>query len=274
MNSIYELEAQNLQDTWSLLYLKAAGTVLSGKERGEELVRKANRRYGELIGEAERTEHRKNGIKVNLMNFYVMPRIRFVDPRLVEQRQRLNEQTALSDIIRCPFASCARLYQAEKEAKLFCEEFLPSCIGAYTENTAQVNISEVLTEPRNNRCRIASYYRPGNVETSLWKEHFSQFEEPKEGAGEVIQNGKDAREKWNRCADLLVQAFGETVPELSVQILEAAGTAVGEFLKMRAKCMEQQADRGFAERNCALEPDRYPDFGKTVIGILNPGKEV
>ena len=81
-------------------------------------------------------------------------------------------------MIRCPFASSARRYGTEKVAKLFCEEFTAACIGAYTENIAQVNISEVLTEDENNRCRIASYFRPANSNDD-YKMHFNSFEEPK-----------------------------------------------------------------------------------------------
>ena len=42
------------------------------------------------------------------------------------------------------------------------------------ENIAQVNISEVLTEDENNRCRIASYFRPANSNDD-YKMHFNQF---------------------------------------------------------------------------------------------------
>ena len=178
MNCIQELEAQNLQDSWSILYFGLAEYLLNQSEQGEELVRSAVRTYGELIGNREREQQRKKGIKTNLQNFYIWPQVRFEDPRLLEKQQRLNEQVELTDVIRCPFASSARRYGTEKVAKLFCEEFTAACIGAYTENIAQVNISEVLTEDENNRCRIASYFRPANSNDD-YKMHFNSFEEPK-----------------------------------------------------------------------------------------------
>ena len=63
MNCIQELEAQNLQDSWSILYFGLAEYLLNQSEQGEELVRSAVRTYGELIGNREREQQRKKGIK-------------------------------------------------------------------------------------------------------------------------------------------------------------------------------------------------------------------
>ena len=43
MNCIQELEAQNLQDSWSILYFGLAEYLLNQSEQGEELVRSAVR---------------------------------------------------------------------------------------------------------------------------------------------------------------------------------------------------------------------------------------
>ena len=53
MNCIQELEAQNLQDSWSILYFGLAEYLLNQSEQGEELVRSAVRTYGELVGDRE-----------------------------------------------------------------------------------------------------------------------------------------------------------------------------------------------------------------------------
>ena len=63
MNCIQELEAQNLQDSWSILYFGLAEYLLNQSEQGEELVRSAVRTYGELVGNREREQQRKKGIK-------------------------------------------------------------------------------------------------------------------------------------------------------------------------------------------------------------------
>ena len=119
MNCIQELEAQNLQDSWSVLYFGLAEYLLNQSEQGEELVRSAVRTYGELVGNREREQQRKKGIKTNLQTFYIWPQVRFEDPRLLEKQQRLNEQVALTDVIRCPFASSARRYGTEKWQNCF-----------------------------------------------------------------------------------------------------------------------------------------------------------
>lgn len=265
MNCIQELEAQNLQDSWSILYFGLAEYLLNQSEQGEELVRSAVRTYGELIGNREREQQRKKGIKTNLQNFYIWPQVCFEDPRLLEKQQRLNEQVALTDVIRCPFASSARRYGTEKVAKLFCEEFTAACIGAYTENIAQVNISEVLTEDENNRCRIASYFRPANSNDD-YKMHFNSFEEPKTDVSCVNQTMKEAVKKWNICARFMVQAFCKENSEQKATELTAY--KIAEFLKSRSKSMEQTLDYSFVKRNCALSIDEFVYFRKKLECLL------
>ena len=108
------------------------------KHKSEEKLRRTVRRYGELMGTAELEAHQKRGFKPNLLNFYTKSRYHCEDPRLVCECQRLNEQTALFNVVRCPFAHCAALYNMQKEAKIFCEEYTAACIEAYTGKVAQV----------------------------------------------------------------------------------------------------------------------------------------
>ena len=271
MNRIQELEAQNLQDSWSILYFKFAENLLRDMERGEELVRHAVREYGRLIGKEERRLQQKKKIKINLQNFYIWPQIRYEDPRIFEVQQKLNEQVALTDVIRCPFASAAERYGAEKAAKLFCEEFTPSCIGAYSEDIAQVNISEVLTEKENNRCRIASYFRPGNLKSD-YRSSFDSFEEPKTNVSGINQNLKDAKAKWNQCAEFMIQAFCSENPEV-LSSKEVVHT-IADFLQMRSKSMEQKLDIEFIKRNCAVPIEEHPEFRKRMKHELKPEEEV
>lgn len=271
MNRIQELEAQNLQDSWSILYFELAEYFLNQSERGEELVRSAVRTYGELIGNEEREQQKKAGIKINLQNFYIWPQVRFEDPRLSEIQQKLNEQVALTDVIRCPFASSARRYGSEKVAKMFCEEFTAACIGAYTENVAQVNISEVLTENENNRCRIASYFRPANLRKD-YKAYFDSFEEPKTDVTSVNQTLKQAVSKWNMCAEFMVQAFCKG--NLEQEAIEQAAYKIAAFLKSRSKSMEQTLDYSFVKRNCALSIDEFAYFRKKMECLLKLKREV
>jgi hypothetical protein len=253
MNRIFELEAQNLQDTWSILYLFLSKALLQAHHDGESALRATVRLYGSYIGTAERNEQQKTGKKINLANFYMFPHYRFYDPRLYASQQQLNEQVALFDVIRCPFARMMKLYNGETEGKVFCEEYTAACIEAYTEKIAQVNVSEVLTEPQDTHCRIASYYRPGNFGTG-WKEtSFNSFaEEPV--TAELHQELNQASMIWHQSAEYLVRAFSQFETNIAwpEEALSAGIEMLASFLKMRASSMERPIDLDFLSRNCAL----------------------
>ena len=241
MNRISELEAQNLQDSWSILYLALADQLLRRSEEGERQLRQAVRTYGRTVGQAERSGHQREHIQVNLDNFYNRPQHRFYDPRLFTETQRLNEQVALINVIRCPFALCARRYHQEGPAKIFCEEYTPACIDTYTGGVSQTNLSEVLPEPRDTHCRIAAYFRPGNV------------------SDEPCQTDQAAQ--W--------------MPKTAAPAAER----LAEFLRERAKSMEQTLDQGFVERNCALPtrtalPEPCSAFGAQLLRQLGINEEV
>ena len=253
MNRIFELEAQNLQDTWSILYLSLAKAMLQVHSDGEAALRTVVRRYGACIGTAEREAHQKEGHKINLANFYMIPHYRFYDPRLCALQQQLNEQVALFDVIRCPFARMMKLYDGEAVGKVFCEEYSAACIGAYTENIAQVNLSEVLTEPWDTHCRIASYYRPGNFGNGWQEAAFDSFSEDTNTL-ELCQELGQAKAIWNQSADYLVRAFSEydMAFEWPEEVLSEGIQQLASFLSMRAASMEQPMCLDFLDRNCAL----------------------
>ena len=262
MNRIFELEAQNLQDTWSILYLFLSKALLQVHPDGESTLRAVVRCYGGYIGASEREEHQKIGKKINLANFYTYPCSRFYDPRFYVYQQQLNEQVALFDVIRCPFARMMKLYSGETEGKVFCEEYTAACIEAYTEKIAQVNVSEVLTEPRDTHCRIAIYYRPGNLGAGWQDGSFSSFAE-KPITAELHQDLNQASVIWHRSAEYLVRAFCqyETNIVWPEEALSAGIQMLASFLKMRASSMEQSMDLDFLSRNCALNasaPEALP----------------
>lgn len=254
MNRISELEAQNLQDSWSILYLALADQLLRRSEEGERQLRQAVRAYGQTVGQAERSAHQQAHIPVNLDSFYNRPQYRFYDPRLFAETQRINEQVALINVIRCPFALCARRCRQEELAKIFCEEYTPACIDTYTGGVSQTNLSEVLPEPRDTHCRIAAYFRPGNVSDGPFQACFSQFQETArepEPAGLPLT---EAKRVWQESACWLLEAFCQTdqAAQWMPAAAEPAAERLAEFLSERAKSMEQPLSRGFVERNCAL----------------------
>lgn len=250
MNSIKDLEIQNLYDCRSLLYLSFAHAILSGLGiKGEEALRETVRRYGARMGSAEREGHEKNGVKVNLLNFYTKAQYHIDDPRFFCECQRLNEQVALFNVIRCPFAHAAALKGRLKEAKIFCEEYCAACLEAYTQDVAQINLSEVLTEPRDTHCRIAAYFRPGNIANENYGKYFESFIEtyPMFDGG---TNGS-AHDALIYSTSVLLQTFMED-KSATADWMRDAGTEIGSFLKQRATNMEQRLDDVFLSRNCPL----------------------
>lgn len=254
MNSICELEVQNLHDSWCILYYSLANSLVVAESDGEGKLRSIVRKYGAAIGLNERESHQEQGIKINLKNFFSMPRHRCYDPRLFVNQQRLNEQVALYDVIRCPFSQCAKQYHSEYTAKIFCEEYSAACIDAYTEQVSQVNLSEILTEPQNNHCRISAYYRPGNVGASKYQSYFDQFDEPMIETIGVEQKISDAVGIWNRSALLLWDVFvhDESSPNWIETAIKRATESLADFFQRRSTSMEQKLGLSFLEKNCAF----------------------
>ncbi len=249
MNTINDLEAQDLHDSWSLFYFALAREVLK-MDCGEDLLRSIVRAYALKIGEAELAAMRLRGLKPNLENFYLHPAHRFYDPRLLEEKQRLNEQVVLFNVVRCPFAHIARLTGNDLSAKIFCEEFTQACLAAYTNGVSQANLSELLTETRDTHCRIAAYFRPGNSTPEQIQECFSDW---KETSHESLcsQDASEAREIWHESAHSLFETFAEHVPQCADRGAEAAAADLAAFVQRRAVSTKNTVSRDFALAHCA-----------------------
>lgn len=257
MNSIKELEIQNLQDSWSILYLSMARVYL--ERNSEDGLRKIIRSYGREIGRRELTTHMEKGMRNNLKNYFLHPSNRVCDPRFVWEKQRLNEQVALFNVIRCPFAMLSRLRREDETGKIFCEEYCAAAIGEYTKNAGQTNISEVLTEPENSHCRLAVYYRPANVSKEQAGQSFTCREETK-AAEETdrtengIINPENIKDVWQLSAALLLKIFedGNEDEDSRVACIQYAAGEIADFMKKRAVSMEKKLDAEFIDRNCAI----------------------
>lgn len=254
MDRLIDLPAQNLQDTVSLLYLSMASTVAETLPKDSDtIIRSIVRRFGNLLGEEEKKRTEAAGEQTNLATFFKHPKTRFYDPRLYVEAQRDNEQVALFNVVRCPFAFRARVCHQEKVAKLFCEEFLSACLDGYTDNVTQTNLSEVLSEPRNTHCRIACYYRPANMSEEEWPKHFSTYAE-EEKAVEKIEPS-DLQECSKVQAAYLMQAFEETLSaELLDKAAKNAGKTLADFIIGRTISQSRKLDQAFLEENSAIMP--------------------
>jgi hypothetical protein len=258
MDSLRDLEIQNLQDALSILYLYLADAVLQSPiDDSEAKIRAWVRAYGKKIGQYERTCHLIKGRKINLETFYHHPEARIYDPRFYAEEQRLNEQVALFHVIRCPFALTARRAGKAKTAKIFCEEYSSACLEAYTENVAQVNVSEVLTEPRDSHCRLATYFRPANTEAEKVRDCFTENREISHETDSITQDRATAQTAAHIEARIMLDTFYEMrFPEnVTKNALQEAAKAVAFFLKERSVSMFKKYDEQFLKENCPVSED-------------------
>lgn len=275
MNGIDELEIQNLHDTWCILY-GSLSKIFDKSTTGEALLRNAIRLYGSFIGRKELDSHMQNMIKPNVKNFFIFPYNRFYDPRLYVNKQNLNEQVGIFDVLRCPFANFFRKSNDSINGKIFCEEFMHSCFKEYSKDIAQVNISEMLSDKTYNYCRIAIYYRPGNVGLEEYKQHFDSFNETNIETNGVSQNKLLARKIWNENSSLLVEAFSiiNNNDEKITNALVEAAEIISSLLEKHSINTNNEINLEFIRNNCSINIDCdetkiFSIFKKTLLKQLN-----
>jgi len=194
MYKIDELEIQNLQDSWSAMYVIMARSVMDTFGRaGEGVLRESIRRFGRDEGLTKRQHHLDNNIKINLKSLFTIGLDCPSDPRFRENLLRLDEQVRLLDVITCPIADLWIKYGEKKLGRIYCEEFNHACVIAYCYDKAQVNISKTLTHDEDNHCRMAMYFRPANVSKELRPKCFVELDPGCELNEESVLPNVDAK---------------------------------------------------------------------------------
>ena len=107
-----------------------------------------------------------------------------------------------------------------------------------------------MTEPQNNHCRIAVYYRPGNVGASDYQTHFDCFHEPHTETLGAAQTADMAIKIWNNATLILLRCFTQKID--CSGLLDQAANRISEFLRKRSNSMEQKMGYDFLERNCSF----------------------
>lgn len=176
MYNINEIEYQNKQDCFSLLYLKLGRSLMDYCGRkAEGALREAVRRMGSESGELIRIKFKNEGIRTNLMNLSILNFACSRDPRMKVQSLEETEQVRLWEVYTCPLAV---LWNKANEAKLgsfYCEEYLHAFLEGYTMKKGQMNLSDLMTCPRDLHCRFSAYYRPANTNGTQREESFSPY---------------------------------------------------------------------------------------------------
>lgn len=249
MYKLDELEIQNLQDSWSAMYVIIARSIMDILGRaGEGVLRESIRRFGRDEGLSVNRYHQNNNIKINLENFFTVRCRCLEDPRFRANIQCFDEQVRLMDVITCPMADLWNRYGENDIGRFYCEEFYHACFGAYCYDRVKVNISKTLTQDRDNHCRFALYFRPANLPEELRSKCFREFD-PDYKLPEAF---------GVRCADAK-QSFTSLWLKMYYYMLEVAGERYG----MEGQCAVALGLRKLALDAAAFMKKRADMTGNT-----------
>lgn len=264
MYKIDELEIQNLQDSWSAMYVILARSVMDTLGRaGEGVLRESIRRFGRDRGLTNRQHHLDNNIKINLKSISAIECDCPGDPRFRENLLRLDEQVHLADVITCPLADLWIKYGEKDLGRIYCEEFYHAYFRAYCYDKAQVNLSKTLTHDGDNHCRFAVYFRPANLSEETRPKCFAEFDPRYEFSEEPIMPSVKAKNGfaslWLKMyyyllevADELYGCEGRCAIAIGLQKLgdDAAG-----FMKKRADMTGNVPNSAYVSANYPINID-------------------
>lgn len=261
------IKLQNQQDVFSAMFLFISREILKycGERSGEGVIREAVRRVGCKRGAIQRIQLQNAHVKANLQSLNRFHRNCTADPRcrcktLWDQEDRQNWE-----IHTCPLADYWRANRAEKLGSFFCEEYQLNRFLAYTEDIGQLNLSKMLTCPRDNFCCFSAYYREANMSSEKALEVFTSNGSSKgSDAGEMISVSEDIHE-------MTVLMFYYLYEVAKERFDMEGGCAVAhglrrwqiqtkEFLAAKADAVLQKMDIQFLEENFPLPVDSSTDM--------------
>ena len=276
MYTYADIKLQNQQDAFSAMYLYVSRNILRlcGQRTGERIIREAARRAGRESGLRQRARLREAGVKTNLHNLFHCGRDFVEDPRVRGKEIFDEEDRQIWEVYTCPLADFWNRSGDGVLGSFYCEEYQYARILAYTDGIGQLNLSNVLTCPRDNFCRFSLYFREANMSRERAKESFAHcdpgYQAPETppadvSFGEGIRNMtisiychllETAREY---CGQEGVCAVAEGLKEWMPQALESLKTqAVHTLCPLDGDFVEKNFPLALnAEADPAWEP--YPD---------------
>lgn len=259
MEEKMEKQIGNLQDCWSILYIKLAKALADAVPvEGEAAVREAVRRFGRDRGEKLRLRHAGCGLKINLENlftYYDLPG----DPRFKRRKIRLNPQERLSDTLVCPIAQLWKDAGERQLGRVYCEEFHHAMFGSYAKK-AQIDLAKTLTQEGDDYCCFAVYLRPANMDPEERKEAFTEFDPEYHFPDDFSYDEGTHRNGFNMlCIKLgyylvqqAVERLGEAGREAASIGLNKTAEAYVDFMKVKSRQSGQKMDEIFLKENCPL----------------------
>lgn len=268
MYRIDELEIQNLQDSWSSMYIILARNIMEMFGRsGEGVIREAIRRYGRDLGMETRKLHLNKAIKINLKNLYSHASNLHYDPRFRENLIRLDEQVYISDVITCPMASIWNKNNCKALGRLYCEEFYQAYYKSYCYSKAQINISKTLTHDGDNHCQMSMYFRPANLEKELRDKCFEGANFDYKSEKKIDINPKEAKEiyksLWLKMYYFILEVAYERYSYNGLaaiaQGLQKLAVDASDFLIKRADMTGNTLNSSFISKNYPVDIDIAED---------------
>lgn len=266
MGKQMEKQIGNLQDCWSILYIKLARALVDAVPvEGEAAVREAIRRFGRDRGEKLRMRHAGCGLKINLENlftYYDLPG----DPRFKRRKIRLNPQERLSDTLVCPIAQLWKEAGEKELGRVYCEEFHHAMFGSYAKK-AQIDLAKTLTQEGDDYCCFAVYLRPANMDREERKEAFAEFDPEYRFPADFIYDEGTHRNGFNMlCIKLgyylvqqAVESLGEAGKKAAAKGLNETAEAFAQFMKAGSCDAGQELNETFLKENCPLSADMSAD---------------
>lgn len=259
MSKLSDLKIENLQDSWSMLYLCLAKACVNAKGiDGENILRKGIREFGYDRSRNLVKLHKSLGLKLNMKNLFSygdLPN----DPRFKRERIALNPQERISNTLVCPIADMWKRHDGRWLGRIYCEEFHHACYGSYAPHV-QVNLAKTLTQVYDDHCCFAVYLRPGDQTAEERKNSFAECDPAYKEPDMTNYQPPDAKTGFqNLCVKIifhiyraLKEAYGEEGCQIAKQGLSAYAAMETEFLNHRAESMSHPSDKAFLKENSPL----------------------
>ena len=257
MFTIYEIEQENQQSVFPrLFYFLAKNIVATCGRGGEGAVREAVRDLGAKHGRELRGAHRNAGLKQNV-KCYQCASDEATDTRKRQCVSILDEEVCVKEVYTCPWADIWQRYRCSEIGRWYCEEFEKAKFEAYTGGKGQMHLSQLLTEERNNHCRLAMYYRKANLTEKEAAEVFTENRHTPAREDDRTERfyrpaGELCRELYYAMYDAAARKFGdEGRCAVAAGLREFAADAI-TVLRDQARRTLHHCDAAFAKANFPL----------------------
>ena len=266
MYTYEEIKPQNKQDAFAAMYLCITRSIrdLCGQKIGERIIREAVRRAGHDSGMTQRQRLLKDGLKTNIQNLYHCDCDVVADPRFRENEIFNEEERQIWEVYTCPLADYWTRRDGWKEGSFYCEEYQHARVLAFTDGVGQVNLSTLLTCPRDNCCRFSVYFREANMSPERAKEAFAHCD-PSYCAPASIPSNTNLDESICRMTIALYCRLMETAEDLCGQDgVCAAAEGLKRWALVALQTLHLQAEHTLLPMNMdfvrlnfplALDPD-------------------